>query len=222
MGESYPTDNRAGLPEPSSAPAPIAATARPKPKKPRTYLAALRHQSFERAIPFPFLLLDECPALAYANASLFGITMRLVLSFWKSGCQPLPEAESDLAVIARCNLGQWTRYRSQAFDAMAWLAPRLVDHYSVELNKYRRKREVSLAAARKGGQAIKAKWDAIRQAEALERHIPSPRANGLLSEQPSASPFQVPATPMRHADRIGRKAAPPDPAKPRLSDTLKR
>ena len=81
-------------------------------------------------IPFPLGAFSACRALAIADATTWGAVTAIVGAWWASGCAPLPDDASGLAVLARCSPRQWRRVQAPVRAALAELLPGLAAEYA--------------------------------------------------------------------------------------------
>ena len=83
-----------------------------------------------KPLPFPFELVAASPALATADALVIGATISALCAYWQSGCQPLPEDDAGLAVVARCHTARWHRVRERVKRAISAILPTLTAVYA--------------------------------------------------------------------------------------------
>ena len=67
--------------------------------------------------------------MAGGTATLYGAVWSIVDAWWRSGCQPLPEADTGLQVMARCHTQQWHPIRDRTKRAIAEIMPDLERAY---------------------------------------------------------------------------------------------
>lgn len=114
------------------------------------HLIVVMLQFLMRGPAFPVELVMDSPALASGDPLVLGATLRLLVVFWQSGCQPLPSTETGLALLARCHYPRrWCRVRSHVKAALSETIPRLLSAYPERRRAWLAKQE----KARKAGRA---------------------------------------------------------------------
>ena len=65
-----------------------------------------------------------------------GILMTLVLHYWQTECEPLPEGGSELFSIARCHSTTWSNHRNTILRIFNEVKPELDKYFQLRKTRY--------------------------------------------------------------------------------------
>ena len=151
-------------------------------------------------IPFPLGAFSACRALAIADATTWGAVTAIVGAWWASGCAPLPDDASGLAVLARCSPRQWRRVQAPVRAALAELLPGLAAEYA---------RGRRMAAKRRAAASHAAK---VRHGRTVRGEV-RPVVDSAFLTEPAVSPGLSWSETAEAASRVRRQAPSADETK---------
>lgn len=85
------------------------------------HLISAINQSMSKPIPFPIDLLD-CSAVSELTCAQYGILIRLLERFWKTG-EPIPKNDYTIYHAIRCPYKLWAMSKNTVFKALAVVMP---------------------------------------------------------------------------------------------------
>ncbi len=120
-----------------------------------------------------------------ATPGQIGATLTVIIAFWRSGARPLPEADSQLAALARCRLASWHVFRDVVKEALSTLIPEYRALYMAAHSSAERAR----AGRIKGGKASFAIMLAKRKAGGDAGGLNAPNVRTLPADPPGSYPL---------------------------------
>jgi hypothetical protein len=133
----------------------------------------------------PLHPLLTCGALISADGAVYRAVTCLAVTYWLSGCRPLPDNAQSLSALIRLPQGHMTRMKPAIDAALAELLPMLA-------SEYRRYRET---ATMRKAIAIAANAESVRV-----RRAKAQRDANHLPSSPNSPRLQPATIPPRHDD----------------------
>ncbi len=165
-----------------------------------------------KGLPLPLEPIVDCPCLQMATPGQIGATLTVIIAFWRSGARPLPEADSQLAALARCRLASWHVFRDVVKEALSTLIPEYRALYMAAHSSAERAR----AGRIKGGKASFAIMLAKRKAGGDAGGLNAPNVRTL----PAAALLTDRQT-LRGPIHSTRKPTAPRPTQPQAPGLLR-